>query len=96
VEDTAAAKADTGQRTETQEVTVPHPEPLHQLVLTAISRLFPEGGQGTARRNAWAAMSNNASHARDRREADLAIAAALNRSNRRVSAPAATRQIFTV
>jgi len=66
------------------------------MVLTALSRLFPEGGQGTARRNAWAEMSSNASRARDRREADLAIAAALNRSNRGVSAPAATRHVSTV
>jgi hypothetical protein len=96
VEDTAAAKADTGQRTETQGVTVPHPEPLHLMVLKAVSHLFPEGGQRTARRNAWAAMSSNASHARDRREADLAIAAALGRTSRRVSAPTATRHISTV
>jgi len=71
---------------------VPNPEPLHQLVLTALNRLFPEGGQATARRNAWAAMSNNASWARDRREADAAMAAALSR----VSAPTATRRISTV
>jgi hypothetical protein len=71
---------------------VPNPEPLHQMVLTALTRLFPEGGQGTARRNAWAAMSTNASRARDRREADAAMAAALNR----VSAPTATRRISTV
>jgi hypothetical protein len=66
------------------------------MVLTALSRLFPEGGQRTARRNAWAAMSSNASRARDRREADLAIAAALNRSNRRLPTPVAPRQMSTV
>lgn len=91
MEDIAGAKADTGQRTATQEVTVPTPEPLHLMVLTAISRLFPEGGQRTARRNAWAEMSSNASRARDRREADAALAAALN-----VRGPAATRRISTV
>jgi hypothetical protein len=66
------------------------------MVLTALSHLFPEGGQRTARRNAWAAMSSNASHARDRREADAAVTAALTRTNVRVSAPAATRRISTV
>ena len=96
MEDTAGAKADTGQSTETQEVTVTHPEPLHLMVLTAFSRLFPEGGQRTARRNAWAAMSNNASHARDRREADAAISAALSRATVRVSAPTAPRRVSTV
>jgi hypothetical protein len=96
VQDTAGAKAGTGQSTETQEVTVPTPEPLHQMVLTALSHLFPEGGQRTARRNAWSAMSTNASHARDRREADAAVTAALTRKNVRVAAPAAPRRISTV
>jgi hypothetical protein len=96
VEDTGGAKASTGQRTETLEVTVPTPEPLHLMVLTALGRLFPEGGQRTARRNAWAAMSSNASWARDRREADQAIAAALSRATVRVSAPAGTRRVSTV
>jgi hypothetical protein len=58
------------------------------MVLTALNRLFPEGGQRTARRNAWAAMSSNASRARDRREADAAVTAALT--------PAATRRVSTV
>ncbi len=96
MEDTAEAKARTGQRTETMEVTVPTPEPLHQMVLTALGRLFPEGGQATARRNAWAAMSSNASHARDRREADAAITAALSRAGIRVGSPPATRHVSTV
>ena len=75
---------------------MPTPEPLHQMVLTALSHFFPEGGQRTARRNAWAAMSTNASHARDRREADAAVTAALTRPKVRVSAPAAPRRISTV
>jgi hypothetical protein len=66
------------------------------MVLTALNRLFPEGGQRTARRNAWAAMSNNASHARDRREADAAVTAALTRGKPHVSAPTATRRVSTV
>jgi len=66
------------------------------MVLTALSHFFPEGGQRTARRNAWAEMSTNASHARDRREADAAVTAALTRTNVRVAAPAAPRRISTV
>jgi hypothetical protein len=46
-------------------------------MMIAIARIFPEGGQATARRNAWAAMSTNATLARDRREADAALAAAV-------------------
>jgi hypothetical protein len=96
VEDTANAKAGTGQRTEIQEVTVPNPEPLQQLVLTTLDRLFPEGGQRTARRNAWAAMSSNATRARDRREADAAVAAALGRGPGLGKGPSAPRRISTV
>lgn len=36
--------------------------------------LLPEGGQRTARRNAWAAMSSDARRARDRREAEAVMA----------------------
>lgn len=48
-------------------------EPLRQLVTSAIA-LLPEGGQRTARRNAWAAMSEDNRRARDRREAAAAFA----------------------
>jgi hypothetical protein len=41
---------------------------LHELFSSAIG-LLPEGGQRTARRNAWAAMSADLRRARDRREA---------------------------
>jgi hypothetical protein len=75
---------------------VPSPEPLQHMVLTALSRLFPEGGQRTARRNAWAEMSTNASRARDRREADMAIAAALNRTGVHTQTPTSARRVFTV
>jgi hypothetical protein len=66
------------------------------MMLTALSRLFPEGGQRTARRNAWAEMSSNASRARDRREADIAIAAALGRTGSLNQTPTAARRVSTV
>jgi nanoRNase/pAp phosphatase (c-di-AMP/oligoRNAs hydrolase) len=65
-------------------------------MMIALSRLFPEGGQGTARRNAWAAMSSNATRARDRREADAAITAALARFDGSGHPPAAARRASTV
>lgn len=80
MQDTGDAEAGAVKRTDSLEGTVPNPDPLHHLVLTTLSRFFPEGGQRTARRNAWAAMSNNASRARDRREADAAISAAVARA----------------
>jgi hypothetical protein len=102
VQDTGNAKAGAGHRTESLEGTVPNPEPLHHLVLTTLSRFFPEGGQRTARRNAWAAMSSNASRARDRREADAAIVAAVGRASALGSgkalgtAPAGPRRVSTI
>lgn len=42
----------------------------------AAARLWPDGGQGQARRNAWAAMVNDHIHARARADAERAIAAA--------------------
>jgi hypothetical protein len=78
------------------EVTVPNPEPLQTLMMIAISRIFPEGGQATARRNAWAAMSSNATLARDRREADAALAAAVAHFEPAVLTPTAARRASTV
>jgi hypothetical protein len=95
VEDTANVKARTRQKSDSLEVTVPNPEPLSQLMLLAVARLFPEGGQRTARRNAWAAMSSNATLARDRREADAAIAAAMSRLEPGFT-PSAPRKASTV
>jgi hypothetical protein len=46
--------------------------------------LLPHGGQSTARRNAWTAMSADATLARSRREAELAVAAAAARAERPV------------
>lgn len=39
--------------------------------------VLPHGGQRSARRNAWAAMSSDAVRARARREADLAMSRAI-------------------
>jgi hypothetical protein len=44
--------------------------------------LFPHGGQGHARRNAWAGMVSDASVSRNRREADAAMLLAADRYRR--------------
>ncbi|MDQ1655062.1 MAG: hypothetical protein QOD41_145 [Cryptosporangiaceae bacterium] len=75
---------------------MPNPEPLQTLMMIAITRIFPEGGQATARRNAWAAMSSNATLARDRREADAALAAAVAHFEPTGLTPAAARRASTV
>jgi hypothetical protein len=51
---------------------------LQSLLLTAV----PHGGQRSARRNAWASMSSDAVLARSRREADAAMAQAVERAAR--------------
>ncbi len=48
----------------------------HDLLLLAV----PHGGQLTARRNAWASMSEGAARARGRRDADAAMDQAIQRS----------------
>ena len=50
---------------------------LQSLALTVL----PHGGQRSARRNAWAAMSSDAVLARSRREAEHAVAAAMHRAD---------------
>jgi len=45
---------------------------LQSLLLLAL----PAGGQATARRNAWAGMSGDATRSRQRRQAEAALAAA--------------------
>jgi hypothetical protein len=62
--------------------------PLARSVIRSTSRLqdltltvLPHGGQRSARRNAWAAMSADAALARTRREAELAVAAAAARTD---------------
>jgi hypothetical protein len=50
---------------------------LQSLFLT----LLPHGGQRSARRNAWASMSQDAVRARAQREADAAMARAIARAD---------------
>jgi hypothetical protein len=50
------------------------------LLRWSMDRVLPDGGQGTARRNAWIAMGAEARHRRDRAEADAALAWAARRS----------------
>jgi hypothetical protein len=52
---------------------------LESLLLTVL----PHGGQRSARQNAWASMSSDASRARNRREADAAMDRALMRARAR-------------
>jgi hypothetical protein len=47
---------------------------------TALLTVLPHGGQGAARRNAWSAMATDATRARGRREADLAMERAQTRA----------------
>lgn len=49
--------------------------------------LWPSGGQGTARRNAWAAMVSGSIAARAREEADRAFTAAAPRQDRLTALP---------
>jgi hypothetical protein len=51
---------------------------LQGLALTVL----PHGGQRSARRNAWSAMSADAAFARNRREAEHAMTAAVQRALR--------------
>ena len=44
------------------------------LTTTVLLAALPHGGQRTARRNAWASMSTDATRARGRREAAAAMA----------------------
>jgi hypothetical protein len=55
---------------------------LQDLTLTVL----PHGGQRSARRNAWSAMSSDAVLARSRREAEVAVAAAAARADRATAA----------
>jgi len=52
---------------------------VQDLLLTAL----PGGGQRTARRNAWAGMSADASRSRSRREAEAALEVAVRSAQRR-------------
>ena len=44
-----------------------------RLAQYALLAAFPHGGQGVARRNAWAGMAQGATRARGRREAEAAL-----------------------
>ena len=52
---------------------------VQDLLLTAL----PGGGQRTARQNAWAGMSVDASRSRARREAEAALEVAVRNAQRR-------------
>jgi len=61
---------------------VPIPVPLRRaprLLISAAALAFPHGGQRSARRNAWAGMSEDATHRRARVEADEAMQASIAR-----------------
>ena len=59
------------------------------LTTTVLLAALPHGGQRTARRNAWASMSTDATRARGRREADAALAQSACRAQARSVRPAA-------
>ena len=60
------------------------------LTTTVLLTALPHGGQRTARRNAWASTSSDATRARGRREADAAMAQSAFRA-RALDAPQAAR-----
>ena len=60
------------------------PVSLLSTVQELLLQTLPHGGQRGARRNAWAAMSADASLARARREAATALDAATTRDQERV------------
>jgi len=61
-------------------VLLPVPRLLSALAQAAFLAALPDGGQGRARRNAWASRSGDAVRARGRREAETAVHAALLRT----------------
>jgi hypothetical protein len=54
----------------------------------SVEQVLVDGGQATARRNAWIAMGREARLARDRREADEAMALAVLRAAAMAAHPA--------
>ncbi|MDT7573469.1 MAG: hypothetical protein QOE05_3643 [Actinomycetota bacterium] len=56
--------------------------PMARTVQSLALFALPHGGQRVARRNAWASMSAEATWARSRREAELALQRALTASDR--------------
>ena len=61
---------------------LPPPPSLLALGQAAVLAAMPQGGQRTARRNAWAGMSADAAQARNRREAEAAVRFAVARAER--------------
>jgi len=48
---------------------------MQELLRDIVMAVWSNGGQGTARRNAWAAMAADAKRARERADADNVVAA---------------------
>jgi hypothetical protein len=61
---------------------------VNEFVRRSVEVVLPDGGQRTARRNAWIAMGEDARLARDRREAEEALAWARRRATARAAHPA--------
>jgi hypothetical protein len=59
-----------------------------EFVRWSVEAVLPDGGQRTARQNAWIAMGEEARHARDRREAEAALSWAVMRSTALAAHPA--------
>jgi hypothetical protein len=49
---------------------------MQEMVRTFIVALWPDGGQGTARRNAWSAMVADTKRARERESVEAAVRSA--------------------
>jgi hypothetical protein len=49
---------------------------MQEMLRSVIMVFWPDGGLGTARRNAWAAMAADAKRARERAEAAAVVSAA--------------------
>jgi hypothetical protein len=65
--------------------------PVTRTVQSLTLLALPHGGQRVARRNAWSSMSADATWARSRREAELALQRAVTTQNQ----PAAEREHAT-
>jgi hypothetical protein len=61
---------------------------MQAMVHTFISAIWPDGGQGTARRNAWASMAADAKRARERSAVEATVRAAAA-AHQALSAPVA-------
>ncbi|HVY10885.1 MAG TPA: hypothetical protein VHB18_12160 [Mycobacteriales bacterium] len=46
---------------------------MQEMVRTLIGAVWPDGGQGTARRNAWSAMVADTKRARERESVEAAV-----------------------